>query len=145
MTPSPVIERLRWLKNQGYIAEERASVVSPRQVGFDIEVLMDITLASTKERENVLRELNGIPYVRRCWFVTGNSDFVAQIFARNVEDLKTTITEVSSLPGILRTRTNLVLERPINRSKLPLIELPDFKEAMTKSAPKRKRRKKKRA
>ena len=87
LSPSSVQRRVKRLRDLGFIQKD-ISVLDPRAVGQRMTCIVEVSL----ERENLAildqfkRRALAIPEVQQCYYVTGDSDFVLVITARDVDD-----------------------------------------------------------
>ncbi|MFJ5297087.1 Lrp/AsnC family transcriptional regulator [Pseudomonas sp. SLFW] len=79
--------RLKTLRKEGVI-EGDVSIVSPKAVGRNVFMLVLVTLE--RERSDIIdrfkKSIRNTPEVMTGYYVTGDSDFVLVITAKNMED-----------------------------------------------------------
>ncbi|QJR79344.1 leucine-responsive transcriptional regulator Lrp [Alteromonas pelagimontana] len=112
LSPSPCLERVKRLENQGYIIGYHA-VVDPNLLGAAMLVFVEITL--TKTSVDIFAEFSAAVLkhedIQECHLVSGDFDFL----------LKTRVADMSSyrrllgdtllrLPGVSESRTYVVME-----------------------------------
>lgn len=125
MSTSPCWRRVRRLEDEGVIRGYRA-VVDRKRVGFGVMAFMNVQLDRHSEAEQLRfqEEVTKIPQVVGCYVIAGNSDFLLQVVARDLEDYSSfAITKIGRLPGIRAMNTSFVLKELTSPGVLPLDEL----------------------
>ena len=112
LSPSPCLERVKRLEQQGYILAYNARL-DPNKLGASMLVFVEITL--TKTSVDIFAEFSAAVQehddIQECHLVSGNFDFL----------LKTRVADMSSyrkllgdtllrLPGVSESRTYVVME-----------------------------------
>jgi Lrp/AsnC family leucine-responsive transcriptional regulator len=87
LSASAVQRRIARLREEAVITAEVA-VVDPKSVGRSLTLIVDIEVE--RERPELMavlkRWIAGEPAIQEAWYVTGDSDFVLIVTARDVED-----------------------------------------------------------
>lgn len=95
-------------------------VISPKKIGFSTCAYVGIFLDSASLYPQVVKELEKIPEITQCHYITGGYSIFIKIFTRNNEDLKHVLHDkVQAIQGISRTETFISLEESFNR-QIPL-------------------------
>ena len=120
LSPASTLKRIRRLKDEGYILEIRARLDTTR-LGFPLQVHVMCTLDQHDERANRRFEnaIKKIPNVVRADWVTGETDALLQVVARDVAELQKVLMLLSSGAGASRILTLLRLEEMKGPSPLP--------------------------
>jgi Lrp/AsnC family leucine-responsive transcriptional regulator len=121
LSPAATLNRVRRLKESGVIRRITARLDSAA-AGFTLQVYVAITLARHDERaharfEREVRELDNI--ISADW-VTGETDALLMIAARDVGELQIVLSKLSTRGGAQRIITLLRLEELKPSSPLPL-------------------------
>lgn len=117
-------ERLRRLEQRGAIAGYRAAV-DETAVGFPLEALVEIDLASGADMEAFERELTGRPAVVEALHATGDRDYLVRLRCADTDELHRSVRELKAELGAVRTVTRLVLDHTVPaRPRLPEITEP---------------------
>jgi len=103
-----VSERLRKLEESGYITGYHASV-NPAKLGIDICAFITVTLISSKHFAQFIEHTKGADEILECHAVTGEGSHLLKVRTHNTESLERLLGKIQSWPGVLTTRTNLVL------------------------------------
>jgi Lrp/AsnC family leucine-responsive transcriptional regulator len=120
LSPAATLKRIRRLKDEGVIREIRARV-DTNTLGFPLQVYVMCTLDQHDERANRRFEaaIKKIPNVVRADWVTGETDALLQVVARDVAELQKVLMLLSSGAGASRILTLLRLEELKPPSPLP--------------------------
>ena len=121
LSPAATLNRVRRLKESGVLAGVHAHV-DPKQAGFPLQVYVAATLnqpdqTAPKRFEPPVRK---IPHVVSADWVTGETDALLQVVARDVDELQKVLLTLSGRGGAQRLLTLLRLEPLKQRSPLPL-------------------------
>jgi len=120
LSPAATLKRIRRLKDEGVIREIRARL-DTNNLGFPLQVYVMCTLDQHDERANRRFEaaIKKIPNVVRADWVTGETDALLQVVARDVAELQKVLMLLSSGAGASRILTLLRLEELKPPSPLP--------------------------
>jgi Lrp/AsnC family leucine-responsive transcriptional regulator len=120
LSPAATLKRIRRLKDEGVIREIRARL-DLGTLGFPLQVYVMCTLDQHDERANRRFEaaIKKIPNVVRADWVTGETDALLQVVARDVAELQKVLMLLSSGAGASRILTLLRLEELKPPSPLP--------------------------
>jgi len=120
LSPAATLHRVRRLKEAGVIARVVARV-DPAAAGFPLQVYVTVTLARHDERaEQRFREaVLAMPQVIAADMVTGQTDVLLRVVARDVADLQGVLNRLAARGG-QRIITLLRLEELKPASPLPL-------------------------
>ncbi|POY35419.1 AsnC family transcriptional regulator [Solitalea longa] len=124
LSPAPTLERVRKLENQGYIKSYHASV-DEEALGFTVKCFIQITinLNIPDSRNRFIKKINEIDEVVECHHVTGSSDFVVKLVAKDMKSYESIILEkLSKIEEIGHQSTMMILSSNIKPSLPILIE-----------------------
>jgi DNA-binding Lrp family transcriptional regulator len=117
LSPSACTRRLQSLEAAGVITGYRA-LIDPQALGLGITAFVEITL----ERQNdaTLRAfeqaLAACPNVLTCHLMSGASDYLVQIVARDLSDFERLHANVlGHLPGVARIESKFSLRKAVDR------------------------------
>ncbi|MEA2480241.1 MAG: Lrp/AsnC family transcriptional regulator, leucine-responsive regulatory protein [Thermoleophilaceae bacterium] len=120
LSPAATLKRIRRLKDEGVIKGIRARL-DTTAVGFPLQVYIACTLGEHDERANQRFEAvcAKAPNVVRGDWVTGETDALLQVVARDVAELQRVLMLLSTRGGASRLMTFLRLEEFKAPSPLP--------------------------
>lgn len=112
LSPTPCLERVKRLEQQGYIKGFHA-IVEPEKVGAAMLVFVEITLVKTsvdifEEFAMAVRDLEDI---QECHLVSGNFDYLLKTRVADMSSYRRLLGDVLlRLPGVSESRTYVVME-----------------------------------
>jgi Lrp/AsnC family leucine-responsive transcriptional regulator len=121
LSPAATLNRVRRLKEEGVIAGIHARV-DPRGAGFPLQVYVLAALGVHDQAANRRFEatVKKLPQVIQADWVTGETDALLHVVARDVDDLQKVLLTLSGRGGAARLLTLLRLEPMKARSALPV-------------------------
>jgi Lrp/AsnC family transcriptional regulator, leucine-responsive regulatory protein len=122
LSASPCLVRVRNLERLGVISR-RVAVLDASLLGLAVTAIVEISLErqGTLARESFADTVTGIPEVMDCYMMTGKTEYLLRVVARNLTELERIITtKLTSLPGVASVRSNVVLKRVANKTTLPI-------------------------
>ena len=121
LSPAATLKRIRRLKDEGVIRAIRARL-DTNELGFPLQVYVMCTLDQHDERANRRFEaaIKKISNVVRADWVTGETDALLHVVARDVDELQKVLFALSGRGGAQRLLTLLRLEPLKPHSPLPV-------------------------
>ncbi len=113
-TPS-VIERIRKLEDAGIIGGFTVRL-DLEKLGYTVMALIEVKTSPTTYNK-VLEFAQKQRQIRECYFVTGDSSFVARVMMQDIAELQGWIERLSMFGT---TRTSVVLSKPIIKDRFAL-------------------------
>lgn len=113
--------RVDRLQREGVIASYRPQI-SPAAMGFAGLAYVHLHLAQGTLDETS-RMLAEIPEIVEANSIAGEGDLLCQVVAKDNEGLETVLQRIIATPGVVRTRTEIVLSRRIEPRIGPLIDV----------------------
>ena len=102
-------DRVRRLEEQGVIKGYTA-LIDSESTGYSLAALVAVSLERPAHRQAFLTLVHGLPEIQECHHTAGDDDYILKIRCRGTRDLDRIISEeLKSLPGIVRTRTTIIL------------------------------------
>ncbi|MET0461697.1 MAG: Lrp/AsnC family transcriptional regulator [Chitinophagaceae bacterium] len=120
MAPSAVLERVKKLKQKGVILEQTTRV-HPGYI--DLKLLAFIFIKSSEGPGNisVAKQLSKLPEVLELHHIAGEDCYIAKVRARDPQSLAQLMRDTfSKIPGLLSTKTTIVLETLKESNHLPV-------------------------
>jgi Lrp/AsnC family leucine-responsive transcriptional regulator len=113
-------DRVRRLEERGVI-RGYAALVDPAAVGCDLTAFVAVTLERPADRAAFLALVAGLPEVQECHHTAGDDDYLLKVRCAHTRDLDRVLSlELKSLPGVVRTRTTIVLSTLKETPVLPV-------------------------
>jgi len=113
-------ERVRRLEERKIIKGYTA-LIDPEAVGCELTAFIAVTLERPEHRATFLQRVQELAEIQECHHVTGEDDYLLKVRCRNTRGLEQLVSEnLKGLPGILRTRTTIVLSTTKETPVLPL-------------------------
>jgi DNA-binding Lrp family transcriptional regulator len=122
LSPSACTRRLQALEAAGVITGYRA-VVDGAAIGLGITAFVEITL--DRQNDDTLRAfeaaLADCPNVLSCHLMSGSSDYLIRVAARDLADFERLHANVlGHLPGVARIESKFALRQAIDRPLAPI-------------------------
>jgi Lrp/AsnC family leucine-responsive transcriptional regulator len=103
-----VSERLRKLEDNGTITGYFATV-DARKLGRDITAFIFVTSDSSKHYGQLVDHAAALDDILECHAITGEGSHLLKVRTANTTSLERLLAKIQAWPGVLSTRTNLVL------------------------------------
>lgn len=110
-SPSSTIrDRIQRLEDDGVI-RAYTTVIDPEKLGLGIKAVVQVTRDHSVSLETLISEAAKLPEITNVQLLTGDTDELITIYARDVEHLKDIMyNKFGSLPGLIRMSTAIVLD-----------------------------------
>lgn len=113
LSPSAIQRRGKRLRKEKIITAD-VSIVDPRLVGQKATFIVEVNLE--RESAHVVssfkRRMLAAPEVQQCYYVTGDSDFILVVTARDIEEYEEIVQRLMFEDGLVRKyKTSVVLSR----------------------------------
>lgn len=120
-SPSTALRRLKRLRDACVIVEEVA-VVDPKKVGRPLLMIVGVRLDrdNAKVAAAFIRQMREHPAVMQCYFVTGSSDYIVHINARDMDEYNAFVQTLISNPHVTMSETNVVISPLKAGLKIPI-------------------------
>ena len=115
-------DRVRRLEERG-IVKGYSARLDPEALGLPLTALVAVTLDRPSHRLPFLKKIEKLAEISECHHVAGDDDYILKVHCRSTRDLDRLLSdELKALPGVVRTRTTIVLSTPKDSTILPLGE-----------------------
>lgn len=116
-----VHERVRNLEKAGII-EGFTTRIDYKKLGYGVTAAVSVTFEHPNvDLEKLKRSLLAIPEVTAAHNLTGDTDMLIMIKARDIDELRELLTsKVQNLPGLRRLSTSIILDSPVDRAGIVL-------------------------
>jgi Lrp/AsnC family leucine-responsive transcriptional regulator len=123
LAPSAVLERLRKLEARGIVTGFTA-VVSPRCVNLGQLAFVAVRVSGTGEQEEQAgARLAAVPEVLEVHHVAGEDCYLLKVRTSDAQHLGALLRQrLGRIPGVVSTRTTVVLETVKETTRLPLTQ-----------------------
>ena len=124
VTGPAIAERVRKLEERGLIKGYTA-VLDADALGYGLLAFIAVSLERPTDRAGFLARIQALAEVQECHHIAGDDDYLLKVRCRSTSDLERLITDgLKSLPGVVKTRTTIVLGTAKETSALPIQENP---------------------
>ncbi len=111
LSKSATHRRIRAMEESGVISKYVAKL-SPKHLGFTIEMFVEISLATQAEDAFELFEkaVRAVPEVLECYLVGGQYDYLLRVVATDADDYaRIHRSQISSIPGVTKIQSSMSL------------------------------------
>jgi Lrp/AsnC family transcriptional regulator, leucine-responsive regulatory protein len=112
-----VSERMRKLEEAGYITGYHATV-DPKKLGRDIAAFILVTVDSSRHYAQFREHAATVDEILECHAVTGEGSHLLKVRTSNTAALEKLLAKIQAWPGVVNTRTNLVLSSSKETTRL---------------------------
>lgn len=113
-------DRVHRLVEQGVITGYGA-IIDPERVGCECAAFVAVTLERPEHRSSFLQRVQELKEIQECHHIAGDDDYLLKVRCRNTKDLDRVISmELKGLPGVIRTRTTIVMDTCKETHQVPL-------------------------
>ena len=122
LSRSSVWRRIRELEEAGLI-EGRVALLNSRQLGFQIHVLLSVSMNkhSVRTRQDFESHVQTLPEVTECFSISGDRDYLLHIVARDMESYNEFLnTRILDHPSVHSASSGFALRRVKSTTALPL-------------------------
>jgi len=124
LTAQATADRIHRLEKDGVI-HGYAALIDPDSVGLHLTAFVMVSLDRPKNQEAFLTQVASLSEVQECHHVSGDDDYLLKIRCRSTSDLERVVSEeIKPLPGVIRTRSTIVLRSIKETVSLPLVTGP---------------------
>jgi DNA-binding Lrp family transcriptional regulator len=123
LSPAPCLRRVRDLEQNGVI-RSYTTLLDPDRMGWSVSVFIEVRLE--KQVMNSLQifeeTINGYPEVMECYLMTGTSDYLLRVVAKDLKSLQAFITDkLANIPGVANMRSSVALKQVKYKTQLPIV------------------------
>jgi Lrp/AsnC family leucine-responsive transcriptional regulator len=114
-----VHDRVKRLESRGFIRRYSAQL-DGRQLGFGLTAFVSCFTSSETSYDDFTTNVSKMPEVCEIHSVAGEETYVLKVMTRNTEHLDEFLARAKSIPGMIRTKTTIVLSTPFERGGIAL-------------------------
>lgn len=121
LSETPCWRRWKKLEQQGIVTEYRA-ILDRKKLGYDIIGFSQVTLNdhSPEQTDQFEQTVHDFDWILMCFCVTGSSDFILQVIARDLDEYYERISEIRRIKTVGAIQSSIAIKEVKNSSKLPL-------------------------
>ncbi len=124
LSPTPCLRRVKRLEDAGYIRRYKIEVDRHK---FGYPVMAFVQISMTKQVEGVLdsfeKQICEHPNVINCYLATGESDYLLQVVAKDLEDYaRIARYELAAMQGVETLKTTFAIKNIVENSPVPIAE-----------------------
>lgn len=122
ISPSACFDRLRKLREQGYVMDIVA-LLDPTLLNRALLVFIEVHLDRTTNNvfEQFAEAMKGMPEILECHMVAGGFDYLLKVRVADMAAYRRFLGDsLTTMPGVRETRTYAVLEEVKNTTALPI-------------------------
>jgi len=122
LSQSACSRRVAQLEKSGVI-EGYQAVISNKAIGHPVTSIIHITLSGQsvsilKEFENAVKKC---PYIVACFLMSGESDYIIRVNAKDMEDFETIHRQwLSTLPHVTRIQSSFAMRMVVNLANIDI-------------------------
>ncbi len=123
LSPTPCLERVKRLENEGYITGYTA-MLNPELLEAALLVIVEITLTKTSPDvfDEFSKAVHNIDVIQECHLVSGNFDFLLKTRVANMAAYRKLLGDtLLRLPAVSESRTYVVMEEVKSSNQLPIL------------------------
>ncbi len=114
-----VSERMKKLEEKNLI-DGYYAVLNPRNFDFDITAFIFVQVDNSSFYQDFVEASRDEAEVLECHSITGDGSHFLKIRTHNTESLEKLLSKIQTMPGVKKTRSNIVLSTFKETRELPL-------------------------
>lgn len=122
LSAAPCLRRVRDLEQSGVICRY-STLLDSEKVGWSVSVFIEIRLERQISEWLVQFEeiINNYPEVMECYLMTGTSDYLLRVVAKDLNSLQSFITDkLAKIPNVANMRSSIALKQVKYNTALPI-------------------------
>jgi DNA-binding Lrp family transcriptional regulator len=122
LSPATTLERVKKLEQAGIIRKYTA-LVDEKKLNKHIKAYIFITMKEHSNQSLIEfnKRIKDLPEVLECCRLAGEKDYILKVIVDNIEDFELfTRTRLTTIPGIDKTSSSIVLASIVDRTDIPL-------------------------
>ncbi len=129
LSPAPTLERVRRLEQNGFI-ESYHAILNAEKIGLGVTTFVQVSLQSHKKAiiDSFVSQIMEIENIVECYHMTGQSDFLLKILAKDIVSYQALMLNVSEIDEINSMQSMVVLATFKNSMLLPMPEVINVEE-----------------
>ena len=121
LSKSACHRRIKALEAAGYITRY-AALLEPKSLGYELAFSVAIRLhgQSDGEMQGCENAIVKIPEVMSCSLMTGQTDYLLMVLARNADDYEKIHHRLARIPEVANVDTSLILRNILGPASIPI-------------------------
>lgn len=122
LSPAPCLRRVRDLEQKGVI-RGYTTLLDSEKLGWDVSVFIEVRLERQVISDLRIFEeyIESYPEVMECYLMTGTSDYLLRVVAKDLKSLQAFITDrLAGIPNIANMRSSIALKQVKYKTALPI-------------------------
>ena len=122
LSPAPCLRRVRDLEKKGVI-RSYTTLLDSEKLGWNVSVFIEVRLEKQILSDLQVFEdhIGRYPEVMECYLMTGTSDYLLRVVARDLKSLQIFITDqLASIPNVANMRSSIALKQVKYKTALPI-------------------------
>lgn len=122
LSPAPCLRRVRELEQQGVI-RSYTTLLDPERLGWEVSVFIEVRLERQVVNDLKIFEsqIECYPEVMECYLMTGTSDYLLRVVAKDLKSLQSFITDkLAGIPNVANLRSSIALKQVKYKTALPI-------------------------
>lgn len=116
-----VHERVKRLESRGFVQGYSARL-NARLLGLELTAFVSCYTSAETDYDSFTEAVTALPEVSEVHSVAGEESFVLKVITRSTADLDDFLSRLKKIPGIVRSKTMIVLSTPFERGGIILNE-----------------------
>jgi len=114
-----VSERMHKLEKAGVIRSYNA-ILDARKIGLEVTAIIFLTTESSKFYSAIIERAQANDEILECHALTGEGSDMLKARTKSTASLERLLSEIQAWPGVVHTKTSVVLSSPKETTVLPL-------------------------
>lgn len=122
LSAAPCLRRVRDLEQAGII-RSYTTLLDAERLGWNVSVFIEVRLEKqvASDLQIFEKHIEGYPEVMECYLMTGTSDYLLRVVAKDLQSLQAFITDqLASIPNVANLRSSIALKQVKYKTALPL-------------------------
>lgn len=128
LKPPSVHDRVKRLEARGYV-RRYAAQLDGRKLGLNLTAFVACFISADTGYDDFTKNVSKIPEVCEVHSVAGEESFLLKVMTKSTAHLDDFLSRMKLVPGIVRTKTTIVLSTPYERQG---VALPDIEPAASR-------------
>lgn len=123
LSPAPCLRRVKDLEEKGVISGY-STLLNPEKLGWMVSVFIEIRLERQvlSDLQVFEEHIQRFPEVMECYLMTGSSDYLLRVVAKDLKSLQTFITDrLAGVPNVANIQSSVALKQVKYKTALPIV------------------------